>query len=363
MHFAGAGKSCPASGERRSVGALKQRSRLEDILTAARIVVSQLDLEKALAVILRKALDVSGMKAGSIALYHPETNTLRIHAHKGFSRSFIASREWTVRPGGPTDRILRAKGVTVVNNKTNKSFFSNPLAVHERIKSLVCVPLINQKEPVGILYVDDFRHRTLGSEDLQELQILASFATIAIGNARAYGDIQQKAITDGLTGLFNRRYFETILAREFQRSKRHGREFTLALVDVDDFKKFNDRYGHQAGDAALAALGSSIRKAVRSTDLAARYGGDEMAVILPETKMEKAYNLFVKRFKKEVKSGFSDLSRGRSALTVTIGIASYPQDGKTARGLVLAADHALLDAKKHKRKRAIGCAHPVLGAV
>ena len=344
------------------MGVLKQQNRLNAILGTARMVVSQLDLEKVLAVILKKALEVTGMKAGSIALYHAETNTLRIYAHRGFTRNFIASREWAVRPGGLTDRILRTKGITVVNDTTNKSFFTNSLAVDEGIKSLVCVPLIHQKEPVGILYVDDFQPRAFRKEDLQELTILASFATIAISNARVFGEVQQKAITDGLTGLFNRRYFEEILSREFQRSERHGREFALALVDVDNFKQYNDRHGHQAGDEALAALGSSIRKAIRSTDLAARYGGDEMAVILPETRLEKAYGLFVNRFKTEIESGFRDLFRVRQALTVTIGIASYPEDGTTARDLILAADRALLDAKQRKHERVIGCARPVMGA-
>ena len=108
-------------------------------------------------------------------------------------------------------------------------------------------------------------------------------------------------------------------------------------------------------------LGASIRRAIRSTDLAARYGGDEMAVILPETKLEKAYSLFENRFRKEIECGFRDLFQVRQALSVTIGIASYPHDGMTARDLVLAADRALLDAKKHKHQRRIGCARPVLG--
>jgi diguanylate cyclase (GGDEF)-like protein len=159
--------------------------------------------------------------------------------------------------------------------------------------------------------------------------------------------------------LFNRRCFEDLLNREFQRAERHGREFSLALVDVDDFKNFNDRYGHQAGDEALAMLGEAIRKALRATDVASRYGGDEIVIILPETRLEKAYDLFIKRIKREIETRFKQLSGDRFSLTVTIGIASYPQDGKDAHDLVLAADRALLDAKKYKHTHMIGCSRPV----
>lgn len=341
------------------MGVLRHHSRLNGILGTARSVISQLDLDKTLAIVLRKSMEVTGTRAGSIALYDAETNSLRIHAHKGFSRHFIANREWTVRPGGLTDRILRKRSISVISDTTRASFFSNPLAVEEGIKSLVCVPLLHQREIIGILYVDDFTPRTFMKADLQELEILASFAAIAIRNARMHRVIAQKAITDGLTGLFNRRYFEEILSREFQRSSRYGREFSLALVDVDDFKKFNDRFGHQAGDEALAALGAAVRRAVRSTDLAARYGGDELVILMPETRIEKAFALFTKRIKSEIENGFRELTAGRHRLTVTIGIAAFPADGMTARELVLAADMALLDAKKHKGRHLIGCTRPV----
>lgn len=342
---------------------LRQDARLVDIIKTARSVVSQLDLDKALSLGLKKAMEITGTRAGSIALYHADTRTLRIHAHRGFSKNFIAGHEWKARPGGLTDRILRSKGITVINNTTNKAFFSNPIAVKEGIKSLVCVPLMHQGEAVGILYVDDFTPRTFSRENLRELEILASFASIAIHHARTHTHVKQQAITDSLTGLFNRRCFENILSRELQRAERHNREFSLALVDVDDFKQFNDRHGHQAGDEALAALGEAIRKAIRSTDLAARYGGDEIVIILPETRLEKAYNLFTKRIKREIEDEFRTISSGRFNLTVTIGISSYPEDGLGARDLVLAADKALLAAKKNKHSRMIGCSRSIPAAL
>jgi len=342
--------------------ALKEQKILLDIMDTSRTVLSHLDLDKVLSIILKKAMEITGTRAGSIALYTPKTATMRIHAHKGFSRGFIANREWKVRRGGLTDRILKSLTVTVINSTTNKAFFANPIAVHEGIKSLVCVPLLVDNEVVGILYVDDFAPRKFPAEDLQTLEILSSFASIAINNARAHSTLIREANTDSLTGLFNRRCFEGVLDREFQRAERHNREFSLALVDVNDFKKFNDTYGHQSGDRALTALGEAIRRAVRSTDFAARYGGDEIVIILPETKLSKAYSLFTTRIKQEIEEGFAKITNNEFALTVTIGIASFPRDGKNSRDLILSADRALLNTKKMKYTTSIGCARPVAAA-
>jgi len=346
-------------GQRTTVVVMKSHRKLQDILGTARAVVSNLDLDRSLSVILRKAMEVSGTTAGSIALYHPTANTLRIHAHKGLPPAFISNREWFVRPGSLMDRVLRNRSLTVITDTPNRAFFTDPGAVESRVKALVCVPLVHQKETLGILFVDDGTARMLAAQDLEALEILASFAAIAISHAWMHREVARRAVTDGLTGLFNRRYFEELLNREFQRAERHGREFSLALVDVNDFKLYNDRYGHQAGDEALAALGLALRTSLRSSDLAARYGGDEMVVILPETRLEKAYQLFAKRVKNSMGTALCSLSPDRTAVGVTVGIASYPIDGMNAYDLVLAADRALLDAKKNKHSRMIGCSRPV----
>jgi len=256
------------------VGVLMSHSSLQDILGTARAVVSHLDLDRSLSVILRKAMEVSGTTAGSIALYHASTNTLRIYAHKGLPPSFISSREWFVRPDGLMDRLLRSRSLTVITDTPHRAFFTDPDNLEPHVKALVCVPLVHQKETLGILFVDDGTVRMLSAKDLEALEILASFSAIAISHAWMHREVAHRAVTDGLTGLFNRRYFEELLDRELQRAARHGREFSLALVDVNDFKLYNDRYGHQAGDEALAALGAALRTSLRSSDLAARYGGD-----------------------------------------------------------------------------------------
>lgn len=330
-----------------------------DIIGTARAVVSQLDLEKALTIALKKAMEITRTKAGSIALYDAATNTMRISAHRGLSRAFLAKSEWNVRPGGLTEKIIKNKKVTIISNIANHPLFANTSLIREKIKSLVCVPLIHSHAIVGILYLDDFTPRGFSKTEIKALEILASFASIAIHHARTHNHVKQEAVTDALTGLFNRRCFEDIMGRELQRAKRHERELSLALIDVDDFKKYNDTYGHQAGDEALAALGEAIRRAIRSTDIAARYGGDEIAIILPETRLSKAYNLFAERIKREIEDGFLHVTEKKFPLTVTIGIASFPQDGRSAKELVLAADKALLSAKKKKTKCSIGCSRRV----
>ena len=136
------------------------------------------------------------------------------------------------------------------------------------------------------------REREAPGSEIVELEDLAASAGPTIENAKRFLEARQLAELDALTGLHNRRYFDEVLDREVSRALRYGRSLALILIDLDDLKAINDRVGHLGGDAVLAELGERVREALRSTDIACRIGGDEFAVILPESALEDARQLY-----------------------------------------------------------------------
>lgn len=159
------------------------------------------------------------------------------------------------------------------------------------------------------------------------------------------------SITDGLTKLHNHRYFQDELARAFEESERYGRPLSLAMIDIDFFKKVNDTYGHAVGDEVLKAVAALYRESVRSTDLVARYGGEEFAVMMPETTHDDALT-FAEKIRALVETTPIDTHAGPLKVTVSIGVASVPQPRtRTSKELIVAADKALYRAKRNGRNQ------------
>ncbi len=155
------------------------------------------------------------------------------------------------------------------------------------------------------------------------------------------------AITDGLTGLYNHRYFQDRLEEELERSQRYGQPSALLMIDLDDFKCYNDANGHIAGDVLLADVAKLIRKTVRKVDVVARYGGEEFAVILPATKKKGALIIAHRLCQKTANSKFPNQEvMPRKAITISMGLAVYPDDAKDKAKLIDMADKALYHAKK-----------------
>ena len=325
---------------------------LIDLLEVAKLVVSTLEMGQVLDAILMSAMKLTGASAGSIALYRSETGELEIRAHRGFSDDFSGNARWKVRPGGLTDKILRSKKPTVINDTTNKKFFTNPLAIKEGIKSMVCVPLVFNEDIIGIFYVDDFNPRKFTKRELRLLYILSSFAAMSIDHARLHDTTRKLAVTDGLTGLYNHRHFQEVLEKEVSRASRYQEDFSLLMVDIDDFKLLNDAHGHQFGDKILKKLAEVFMSCVRDTDMVARYGGEEFAIILPKVDSDHAF-VMAQRIRAEVKAKSKKLTRGKGPLTISIGLAGFPADASERLSLIDKADKALYAAKKAGKDRVV----------
>ena len=163
--------------------------------------------------------------------------------------------------------------------------------------------------------------------------------------------LERLSITDGLTNLYNHRYFQDELCRAFEESARYGRPLSLAIVDLDFFKKVNDTYGHAVGDEVLKAVSRIFQESIRSTDLAARYGGEEFAVMMPETNLDEAIS-FAEKIRSLVESTPIQTQAGPIHVTVSIGVATVPHPNiHAAKELVVAADNALYRAKHAGRNR------------
>ena len=211
------------------------------------------------------------------------------------------------------------------------------------------IPLAVDERLVGCLSVDDPKDgRAPSPETIRALEIFANQAVTAIEIARSYADAREQSIRDGLTGVFNHRHFQESLQKEIGRAERLSRPLTILMLDIDDFKSINDRWGHPVGDAILQRVVAEIKTGVRGdTDLVARYGGEEFAVILPETPTSVALDV-AERVRQRIDERLFRPPDGEDIIrvTVSIGLATYPDDARDKTQLLEHADSALYRAKR-----------------
>ena len=224
-----------------------------------------------------------------------------------------------------------------------RSLWRKEKATYKEIEAELFVPLISRGSLVGLMVLS--RKKPLGAysmNDIELLSVLSHETAIAIENAQLHARIEGQAITDDMTKLFNRRHFDERLNEELSRERRHGRKFSLAIIDIDGFKNYNDTQGHLAGDNMLAHIGHLLKTSVRNIDMVFRYGGDEFALLMPNTLKENA-RIIAERFRQKVAEEANDEA---IQLSVSVGIASWPDDGKLYSELVKTADSALYNAKR-----------------
>jgi diguanylate cyclase (GGDEF)-like protein len=215
----------------------------------------------------------------------------------------------------------------------------------------VAIPLRRGNHAIGVLALyGRGPAETFSNDDVHLLQSLMHQAETAIENTFLYEEATRLSITDGLTGLWNRRLFDLRISEELQRAIRFQEPFGLLLVDLDHFKGVNDRYGHQAGDAVLVELARRLTEATREVDVVTRFGGEEFALILPKTPVRGTLRLAEKVREVVAHEPFA-AGNASIPVTVSVGAASYPDHGLSAADLLAAADAALYRAKENGRDR------------
>ncbi|HYJ92026.1 MAG TPA: sensor domain-containing diguanylate cyclase, partial [Pyrinomonadaceae bacterium] len=246
------------------------------------------------------------------------------------------------------DRVAKAileKGKPVLVMDTSRAQLP-PAPVERRYKtsSFISYPITLGDKGIAVMnFTDKVSGERFERRDLELLDSIAPQIAVAIDRMSLRdkaGEYAQLSITDPLTGLLNRRYIEERLTEEINRSDRTGEPVSFMMIDVDEFKSYNDRYGHPAGDEALEFIGQILRENLRGADVAARYGGEEFSVLLPETNSEEAHAI-AERIRRHVE----ETKFPKRKVTVSIGIASLGGNVGSVRELIAAADAALYHAK------------------
>ena len=323
---------------------LEQRraAQLEAINAIAKQTTAVLDLKDLLAKVCSLVRQSFLGDQVSVLLRNPE-NELVLRAHEGSLNLRGPERE-----DSPINDSLvwqaMSSGRTVIENEVAK--LPQYVPMFEESRSKMCIPLISFGQTLGVLALDSARENSFPLADAQTLESVADICATAIQNAHYVERVKQLAYIDGLTGIFNRRFFELRIAEEMERARRYEGSLAVIMLDIDHFKRLNDEFGHLLGDEVLRQVSSVFSQQLRKIDVVCRYGGEEFAILLPQTTAEQAVSVADKLRREVAAWQFPGVPR---AVTISAGSASYPIHGCSRDEVVKAADAALYAAKQAGR--------------
>jgi diguanylate cyclase (GGDEF)-like protein len=319
----------------------RQEQELSLINKLAGVITSSLNIQEVYEVFiagLRKVIDIDFASVMMI-----EESNVHFSALSSEVGSPWHTGEIIPIPGTPSEWILKYKKSLLEPDLDHDSMFNTGEELISRgIKSIIYLPLVAKGDVIGNLTIASCKRDAYSPPQVLLLERLASQISTSIANAQLYSKAEQRARVDELTGLFNRRHFDENISLEIGRHSRYGSVFSIAFLDLDNFKTYNDTMGHTMGDKLLTHIGQVIKSSLRNIDLAFRYGGDEFAILMPHTSSDDAFAV-----SERVRSKIYNPGRGTQILiTVSIGVASWPGDGLKADDVVDAADRALYHAKR-----------------
>jgi diguanylate cyclase (GGDEF)-like protein len=324
---------------------LRERSALYDL---QQLVQTTPHLDALYAAVLDTV--VAAVPAENCTLFLLDAGKTRLEPRATIGRTVNLLEHFSFERGqGISGWVASRRRQILIPDLAKEPNLENVEQLPARVRSFAAIPMIVHDSVIGVLTLADPRPEAFTADDAQLLSALASHAASTIERTEEFHTLERLAVTDGLTGLTNYRFFEMRLDEEMRRSRRYGLPLALMLVDIDHFKQVNDLFGHPSGDRVLRDLARLMRETVRETEIVARYGGEEFALILPQTGVEQAL-IAAERVRATIAAyTFATSDRQRLRLTVSIGVAGWPALPETSEELVEAADRALYVAKADGR--------------
>ncbi len=345
----------PASADGSQHNCTIEASKLLDLSTVmqfSQAISGEIRLERLLYNTMHLSLTNAGAQRGFLIL--PQDGGLSIEAAEDLDREGHYYK--TPMPLEQCPDLSHAivhyvsrsrESIILAHAATEGLFVNDPYVARNRCKSILCMPLLNKGNLSAILYIENNLTANAFTPERKEiLGIIAAQAAISLENARLF----ELATLDGMTKLYVHRYFQLLLEKEIERSRRYNRPLALVMIDIDNFKLFNDTYGHPVGDEVLKGVARILREKIRSVDMAARYGGEEFVLILPETDAAQALSVCekVRRWVEEMRIPHHG---NHLQVTISLGVSMFPDHALDKQGLITSADEALYSSKRLGKNR------------
>jgi len=319
--------------------------QLNLLINMSALINSTLDVQEIIKYAIEGSTRLLDAEAGSLLFLEEEVGELFFAEAVGEKGEKVKGIKLKTGQGVAGWVAEKGEPVIVHDASSDPRFFDGVDKISNFVtRNIVCVPLRTKDRILGSIEVINKNSGSFDSDDMLILTALANQVAVAIENARLY----EESIVDGLTGLYQRKYFELRLEEELKRSKRYKHPLNLVMIDIDYFKRVNDEHGHLMGDAVLKEVASVFKKSIRLEDVVARYGGEEFVLIMPHTSVEN-----MRKTGERLRAEIEEMEISGIRITISVGIGHF--DGKEMdfnhRDLINRADRALYLAKKRGRNR------------